>query len=167
MALCGRRLHHVTLPRPLWSYDDWWAPSVLAAHGRYYLYYGGKDLQTGRHCLAIATAPRPTGPFTHRVVLSCGDTTSAGYVDPAPFLDSDGQVYLYYSVDTPVHTISALRLRPDLLHATGPRVELLGCAGWVALPLAHRHPYHPKRQRDHSAQGLGVPGFVPGSLPSV
>jgi len=115
-----------TLPRPLWSYDDWWAPSVLAAHGRYYLYYGGKDLQTGRHCLAVATAPRPTGPFTHRAVLSCGDTTSAGYIDPAPFLDSDGQAYLYFSVDTPVHTISALRLRPDLLHATGPRVELLG-----------------------------------------
>ena len=115
-----------TLPRPLWSYDDWWAPSVLAAHGRYYLYYGGKDLQTGRHCLAVATAPRPTGPFTHRAVLSCGDTTSAGYIDPAPFLDSDGQAYLYFSVDTPVHTLSALRLRPDLLHATGPRVELLG-----------------------------------------
>lgn len=115
-----------TLPQPVWGYDDWWAPSVLAYHGIYYLYYGGKDLQGQRHCIAVATARRPTGPFRHRAVISCGDSSSSGYIDPAPFMDRDGRAYLYFSVDTPHHSISVLPLRHDLLGASGPRVELFG-----------------------------------------
>lgn len=46
--------------------------------------------------------------------------TGFGYIDPAPFMNSDGAAYLYVSVDAPYHAISVLRglfRRPCLLDA--------------------------------------------------
>jgi GH43 family beta-xylosidase len=40
------------------------------------------------------------------------------------YVDAGG-AYLYFSVDVPYHSISMLPLAPDLVHAAGPRVELL------------------------------------------
>ncbi len=78
------------------------------------------------HCAAVATATRPTGPFVHRNVIGCRDATGRGYIDPAPFVDSDGRAYLYISVDEPRHTISVIPLTADLLHAAGVRRVLFG-----------------------------------------
>jgi beta-xylosidase len=114
-----------SIPKPVWSYDDWWAPSVVASHGTYYLYYTGMSIQEDRHCIGVATASRPTGPFHHRTVIFCGDATASGAIDPSVLVDSTGHGYLYFAVDGPHHSISGLPLTRDLLHAAGPRVELL------------------------------------------
>jgi len=111
---------------PGWATGDWWAPSVVARRGVYYLYYGGKSLQDGVHCVAVATALRPTGPFVPRAVIGCGDHTGQGYIDPAPLIDTNGRAYLYISVDAPRHNISVLPLTADLMHAAGPRISLFG-----------------------------------------
>lgn len=109
---------------PAWGSGDWWAPSVIERAGTFYLFYTGINAaQT--HCLAVATATSPTGPFSDRGVLACGDAAGHGYIDPAPYVDDTG-AWLYFSVDDPHHSISMLPLSADLLHVTGPRVELFG-----------------------------------------
>lgn len=109
---------------PMWGNNDWWAPSVIAHDGIYYMYFVGVGLKAGGHCLGVATATTPTGPFKDRGIVACADAKGDGYIDPAPFIDAGGKAYLYLSVDNPYHNISVLPLSADLLRATGPRKEL-------------------------------------------
>lgn len=101
----------------------YWAPDVVERGGAYYVYYVGLN---GSHCVAVATGKTPTGPFTTRDVIGCGDAAGNGYIDPDPFIDRDGKSYLYISVDNPDHNISVIPLKSDLLHAAGPRKVLFG-----------------------------------------
>ena len=109
---------------PSWGTGDWWAPSLIARRGIYYMYFVGEGLTAGAHCLGVSTATRPTGPFTDRGIVACADASGEGYIDPAPFIDAGGKAYLYLSVDNPSHNISVLPLSADLLRAAGPRTEL-------------------------------------------
>lgn len=111
---------------PAWAAGHFWGPSVIAYRGNYYLYYSALSVGD-EHCVAVATAPGPAGPFTDRGPIACDDgATARGFIDPAPFVDG-GHAYLYFSVDGPLHhSISAFELTPDLLHEATPRVELFG-----------------------------------------
>jgi beta-xylosidase len=111
--------------RPRWAQSNLWAPSVLHARGRYFMYYGAKRRRDGLHCLAVATSKRAAGPFKDRGVISCGDRRAHGYIDPAP-LRVGKRTYLFFSVDSPRHSISALRLKRSLLRARGRRRKLIG-----------------------------------------
>lgn len=110
---------------PAWGRGDWWAPAVIARGGTYFLYYSGYG-RSGAHCLAVATASLPAGPYTDHGPIACKDATrAAGYIDASPML-ADGRGYIYFSVDGPGHhSISVLPLSADLLSAAGPRTELL------------------------------------------
>lgn len=109
---------------PIWGDGDWWAPDVIAHNGTYYMYHVGKSMNSGLHCIGVATAKRPTGPFKEQGVIGCSDDKGRGYIDPDPFIDTDGKAYLYISVDDPYHSISVIPLKKDLLQAAGPRKEL-------------------------------------------
>lgn len=76
---------------PNWGLGDWWAPDVIVRHGTFYLYYVGKGIAAGVHCVAVAvaTAHKPTGPFTHRNIIGCGDAKGQGYIDPAPLISGN------------------------------------------------------------------------------
>jgi arabinan endo-1,5-alpha-L-arabinosidase len=89
--------------KPSWASrtQDFWAPHVHHADGRYYLYYSAKpdaaltDTSRGL-CLAVATADRPEGPFTDiGRPLQCGE----GFVniDPMAYDDPEtGKRLLYW-----------------------------------------------------------------------
>jgi beta-xylosidase len=116
---------------PRWTAARWWAPGVLARGGTYYLYYSAQRRPDGRHCITVATAGRPRGPFRGRSVLACG--RPGGYIDPAPFVDSDGRAYLYFAnTDARCRArprlcfIAAVGLRDDLLRVVGRRRIVLG-----------------------------------------
>ncbi len=109
---------------PIWGEGDWWAPDVVQRGSTYYLFYTGLN-DAKVHCLAVATASSPVGPFTDRGPLACGDSSGSGYIDPMAYFDETG-AWLYFSVDGPHHSISVLPLSYDLLHVAGPRVELFG-----------------------------------------
>jgi arabinoxylan arabinofuranohydrolase len=61
------------------------APDAIHRGGRYYLYFCGSDDSEG-----VAVADRPEGPFHDAVQLACGG------IDPAVFVDDDGQAYYYW-----------------------------------------------------------------------
>lgn len=89
--------------KPSWASrtQDFWAPHVHHADGRYFLYYSAKpdaaltDQSRGL-CLAVATADRPEGPFTDiGRPLQCGN----GFVNIDPMAYDDpatGKRLLYW-----------------------------------------------------------------------
>jgi hypothetical protein len=148
---------------PGWSSGNPWAPSVLTAtpaNGRcgslvlpagslcFVLYYTGLNngLATASNCIGVAVSARPDGGFVDQGILDngtttvrgpigCGDARGYSNIDPAPYVDVDGQAYLYFetghNASGAAAAISAIRLAPDLVHAVGSRVELLtGTQAW-------------------------------------
>ncbi|MCD8153640.1 MAG: family 43 glycosylhydrolase [Clostridiales bacterium] len=61
------------------------APDCIEKDGKYYLYICMSDDSEG-----VAVSDRPEGPFTEPVQLPCGG------IDPAIFIDDDGQAYFYW-----------------------------------------------------------------------
>ncbi len=110
---------------PAWADGHFWAPSVLSYRGRFIMYYSARRARDGVHCLAVATAAAPAGPFADRGPIACGDRRTRGYIDPAPLVHR-GKGWLYFSVDGPRHSISVLRLTADLLRTRGARRTLVG-----------------------------------------
>jgi hypothetical protein len=61
------------------------APDCLFRDGRYYLYFCMPDDSEG-----VAVSDKPEGPFRNPVRFPCGG------IDPAIFIDDDGQAYYYW-----------------------------------------------------------------------
>jgi hypothetical protein len=148
---------------PAWSTGNPWAPSALAVSspdGRcgslqlpagslcFLLYYTGLNnaLPTASNCIGVAVSARPDGGFVDQGILDngttsvrgplgCGDSGGYSNIDPAPFIDADGQAYLYFetghNASGAAAAISVVKLVPDLIHAVGPRTELFtGTQAW-------------------------------------
>ena len=106
--------------KPEWASrtQDFWAPHVHRAGGRYYLYYSAKPdaalSDEGRGlCLAVATADRPEGPFRDiGRPLQCGP----GFVNIDPMAYDDpatGKRLLYWG--SGFGPIKVQELAPDRL----------------------------------------------------
>jgi beta-xylosidase len=81
-----------------------WAPSALARHSRYILYYTTRDALSGFQCISRALSHRPEGPYLddslEPMVCQVGaESPFCGSIDPSPFLDSDGKLYLLWKSD--------------------------------------------------------------------
>ncbi len=83
--------------KPSWANQtqNFWAPHVIFADGKYIMYYSADpNAQTGL-CLAISTATNPAGPFTDKgTPLKCG----SGFVniDPMAYDDPNTGKHLLY-----------------------------------------------------------------------
>ncbi len=97
--------HHLgdAMPdKPAWARhtQDFWAPFVVREGERYLMYYSATpdvcDVPTRGHCLAIATAASPAGPFVDMglpLLLGIGFE----YIDPMVFDDpATGKRLLYW-----------------------------------------------------------------------
>ena len=82
-----------------WAYPGkTWAPEVVALrNGTYVLYYTANG---GGQCIGRAVASRPRGPFVDRwrKPLVC-QRDEGGSIDPSPFRDDDGKLYLVWKND--------------------------------------------------------------------
>ena len=65
-----------------------WAPAIRHHGGRYYIYFA-----TPTDGIFMVSADKPEGPWTAPVAL----VAQAGFEDPCPFWDDDGQAYLVHS----------------------------------------------------------------------
>ena len=75
---------------------DYWAPEVVEADGRFWLYYSVGHGDSGHH-LRVAVADHPFGPFVDTGVNLTPAEQFA--IDPHPFRDADGTWYLFYARD--------------------------------------------------------------------
>lgn len=85
-----------------------WAPGVIQIGSTWYAYYAvrtGPDPQTpgggfGRFCISVATSTSPLGPFrdysTGPVQCQSVATDPAGSIDPYPYRDPSGRLFLLW-----------------------------------------------------------------------
>jgi hypothetical protein len=87
-----------------WSSHELYAPDCVCKDGTYYLYFCQKDKGEG-----VAVSDRPEGPFREATTIP-GPHLDA--IDPAAFVDDDGQAYLYWGQ----FNCRGARLTPDMRH---------------------------------------------------
>jgi hypothetical protein len=85
---------------PSWATPDaTWAPAVAFIDGEYLLYYAAEVAGPGggEECISVATAAQPQGPFVDdsSSPLEC-QPSLGGSLDPSPFIDTNGNVYLVW-----------------------------------------------------------------------
>jgi GH43 family beta-xylosidase len=97
-----------------------WAPSVVKAHGRWWMYVSvGSEVWVG-------SAPTPAGPWAdanHGKPLIPGNFRPGFHmIDAEAFVDDDGRAYLVWG--SGLHWVNghcfAVELAPDMVHFAGP-----------------------------------------------
>lgn len=135
----------VDTSKALWAPDAWHVPG-----SGYVLYYSAAAKQFGgQRCIGAATSDNAGGPFTPRgeVPLVCprhnGEdgvpgrpVSGAGVIDPSPFKDSEGTLFLLYKTQQTPSTLRMVRLGGTGLHTVGnPSGELLQRDGIIENPV--------------------------------
>jgi beta-xylosidase len=126
--------HRDALPDlPNWSREYsglTWAPSVLRRGERFVLYYVARYVDGGRQCISYALSDDPLGPFRdpNPAPFIC-PLMEGGAIDPEPFVDEDGSLYLLWKNDGnccgwPVH-LYAQRLSEDGTQIAGEPQKLI------------------------------------------
>lgn len=111
---------------------DIWAPDILKKDGKYYQFI----TRSGGYDTWIAVADHPLGPWKNLRVNNtaivggggnAGRIVPAYNMDAAPFVDDDGQAYMYWGWSEAM----AAKLTPDLQEIDG-EVHFLKGTKWVA-----------------------------------
>jgi beta-xylosidase len=116
--------------KPAWAKGDFWAPELIEDRGGFYLYYTARrdegPSKKGTLCVAVATAPKPDGPYTDHGPVVCQEI---GSIDAFSLRDEAGRRYLIWKEDgndrgqpTPIW---AQQLTEDGLRVVGKRKELI------------------------------------------
>jgi beta-xylosidase len=96
-----------------WATGHAWAPVMVQRDGRYYFYF------TADQNIGVAVGETPTGPFVDiGAPLVPAERYTGAAIDPAVFIDDDGQAYLYWG-SAEAH---AVPLHPDLVSFDADRV---------------------------------------------
>lgn len=99
-----------------WAHGLAWAPDAAEWGGRYFLY-----LPVDRARIGVAESASPAGPFKDAIGLPLIDKARDANVgdepiDPAVFVDRDGQAYLYFGSRIP----KVVKLGRDMKSLAGP-----------------------------------------------
>lgn len=99
-----------------WVWRAMWAPSIIHANDKYYLFFAGNDIQNEQELggIGVAVADSPAGPFRDALgkPLINRIVHGAQPIDQFVFRDDDGEYYMYYGGWGHCNMV---RLAPDLL----------------------------------------------------
>ena len=104
-----------------WADKMAWAPDCIERNGKYYFYYPVEQSKIG-----VAVSDKPYGYFKDPLdsplihINSTGVVCHRDFIDPAVFIDDDGQAYLYMGQ----LVVNAIRLNIDMISFDG-KVHLL------------------------------------------
>ena len=82
-----------------WLRRALWAPAIISANGRYYLFFGANDVHPGEvGGIGVAVSEKPDGPYVDALgkPLIGEVVNGAQPIDQFVFHDDDGQYYMYY-----------------------------------------------------------------------
>ncbi|PHP18358.1 alpha-N-arabinofuranosidase [Sphingobium sp. IP1] len=136
-----------------------WAPEVARRDGHYYFY-----APIGGDRIGVAVADRPEGPYRDArgdALIDKARDANAGAepIDPAVFIDKDGQAYLYFGTRVP----KVVRLKPDMIHVDGPIMDVV-VTGLPASDPKKKYgeaPYlHAHKGRYYFSFSTGWPGQI-------
>lgn len=95
-----------------WANLKAWAPDCVERNGKYYFYFCANER------VGVAVADQPTGPFVDALgqpLVQKSDKVRTFPIDPYPFIDDDGQAYLYLGNGKP----TVFKLKPDMITLDG------------------------------------------------
>ncbi|UXX81088.1 family 43 glycosylhydrolase [Reichenbachiella carrageenanivorans] len=137
--------------------DKWaWAPDAAQRNGLYYLYY-----PVERNKIGVAVSDRPEGPFEDPLDQPIIDGLVEPFagkeaIDPAVFIDDDGQAYLYFGCREPRVT----KLKDNMIERDGELMEVV-----ILDQMGRRQVWHEKPKEAKNVQanygGDGVYGEGP------
>ncbi len=104
-----------------WNY---WAPDLIFMNGKWYLYYSCSTFGSQNSAIGLVTTPSISdSAWTDQGMVVYSDNTwNVNAIDPAPFKDQDGKVWLIYGsfwngiVSTEIDSITGKPLDPHNLH---------------------------------------------------
>ena len=83
-----------------WASYSIWAPSIIKANNKYYLFFSANDIQSNEEIggIGVAVSDKPEGPFKDALgkPLINEFHNGAQPIDQFVFKDDDGQIYMYY-----------------------------------------------------------------------
>ena len=82
-----------------WLRRALWAPAIIEANGKYYLFFGGNDVHEGEvGGIGVAVSDKPEGPYKDALgrPLVGEIVNGAQPIDQFVFRDDDGQFYMFY-----------------------------------------------------------------------
>ena len=91
-----------------WVSKQTWAPDCAEKDGKYYFYFPARD-KDGIFRIGVAEGDKPEGPFKPDPEPIPGSYS----IDPAAFVDDDGQAYLYFG-GTSLHADCLMALAHDI-----------------------------------------------------
>jgi xylan 1,4-beta-xylosidase len=110
--------------RPEWAVGNFWAPELFHHQGKYFAYYVGRK-KGGPLALAVATADKPTGPWTDHGPLISQD---AGSIDAFVVADTNGDLCLIWKEDGNSRRLPTplwiQKLSPDGIKLVGEMKEI-------------------------------------------
>jgi arabinoxylan arabinofuranohydrolase len=97
-----------------WAKIHAWAPDCIERNGKYYFYFPADDQ------IGVAVSDSPTGPFKDALGKPLIGRNEAGIrsIDPAVFIDDDGQAYLYFGNSS--GKLGVVKLKSDMITRDGP-----------------------------------------------
>ena len=120
----------LTVENVPWATRQMWAPDCIYKDGKYYFYFParGED-KTFR--IGVATSDSPAGPFIPEPSYIEGTDE----IDPAAFIDDDGQAYLYWGGKS----VSVAKLDSTMKQFVGDIVKPDGVKYFYEGAWMHKH----------------------------
>ena len=92
--------HVLDIKNVAWAAYSLWAPSIIAANNKYYLFFSANDIQSDAEYggIGVAVADQPEGPFMDALwkPLINSFHNGAQPIDQFVFKDTDGTHYFFY-----------------------------------------------------------------------
>lgn len=130
---------HGVIYKPLedakWAKSRTWAPDCIERNGKYYFYYAVDTENIG-----VAVADSPTGPFHdplgHPLISknTPGVVADRMFIDACPFIDDDGQAYLFVGQNT----VNVIRLNEDMISYDGKVEQVKGVQDFFEAVWVHK-----------------------------
>lgn len=109
--------HVLDIKDVAWASYSLWAPSIISANNKYYLFFSANDIQSNEEPggIGVAVSDNPAGPFVDALgkPLINEFHNDAQPIDQFVFKDDDGQNYMYYGG---WRHCNVVKLSKDLLH---------------------------------------------------
>ena len=124
-----------------WAGRDAWASDITKRNGKYYFYSTVDHASIPGKAIGVAVSDSPTGPFVDAIgkALVSNDMTKESAIlwddiDPAVFIDDDGQAYLYWG-----NTVMKwAKLKPNMVELDGP-IHTVGLDQFTEAAYLHKH----------------------------
>lgn len=125
-----------------WANGSAWAAHTVEKDGKFYFYTTVFHKDIHGFAVGVGVSDSPTGPFKDAIgkALITNDMTTDAEIfwddiDPAVFIDDDGQAYLYFGNTVPKY----VKLKPNMIELDGPIHRIEGLDRFTEALYVHKH----------------------------